>query len=59
VLNNGSDSQSRDIPLRAESSLKNGTVLKDQLTGETVTVQNGKIHVQSSGKGARIFLPQQ
>jgi alpha-amylase len=57
VLNNGHDGQERDIPLRAESHLKNGTVLKDMLTGETVKVENGKIHARLNGKMARIFLP--
>jgi alpha-amylase len=57
VLNNGFDGQERDIPLRAESHFKNGTVLKDMLTGETVKVENGKIHARLNGKMARIFLP--
>ncbi len=57
VLNNGYDNQERDIPLRPESGIKNGTVLKDLLTGETVTVQNGKIHAKCGGKQARIYVP--
>jgi|GEM_PF-181373 len=56
VLNNGYDQQDRDITLRAESQIKNGTVMKDLLTGDKVTVQNGKIHVSAQGKGARIFV---
>jgi len=57
VLNNGYDTQHRDIPLRTESALKDGTVLKDLLTGDKVTVQGGKIHTEIQGKKARIFVP--
>ena len=57
VLNNAYDTQHRDIPLRAESNLKDGTVLQDVLTGDKVTVQGGKIHAEIQGKKARIFLP--
>lgn len=57
VLNNADATQSRDIPLRAESQLANGTVLQDMLTGEKTTVQDGKIHCEVGGRSARIYLP--
>jgi hypothetical protein len=59
VLNNGYDGQQRDIPLTPENRLiKDGTVLVDSLTGEKVTVQNGRIHVNLPAKGARIYFPE-
>lgn len=58
VLNNDTRAQSRTIPMRAESQLKDGTRLVDQLTGEAVTVSGRKIQVSMSGKQARIFVPQ-
>ena len=56
VLNNAYDTQQRDIPLRAESKIKDGTVLKDLMSGEKVTVRGGKIHIQPGGKKAQIFV---
>jgi len=56
VLNNAYDTQQRDIPLRAESKIKDGTVLKDLMSGERVTVRGGKIHIQPGGKKAQIFV---
>ncbi|HEY9766675.1 MAG TPA: alpha-amylase family glycosyl hydrolase, partial [Chroococcales cyanobacterium] len=56
VLNNASGEESRDIPLRPGSKIKDGTVLTDKLNGGTVTVQNGKISLRISGKSARVFL---
>jgi alpha-amylase len=58
VLNNGWDRQVRDIPLRAESELRDGAVLKDAITGRTVTVQNRRVHVEMDGKKPLILLPQ-
>ncbi|MNL42583.1 hypothetical protein D3C87_1650460 [compost metagenome] len=55
ALNNDGRAQHRLIPLRAESKLKEGTVLVDRLTGERVTVQGGKIQVSLEAKQARIF----
>ncbi len=57
VLNNAGDKQVRDIPLRSESKLKDGQVMKDVLTGNTVTVQNGRIHSELDGKRAAIYFP--
>lgn len=57
VLNNNTQTETREIPLRTESTLKDGTVLEDRLNGGTVTVQNRKITVQTAGKTARVFLP--
>ncbi|MBI2267314.1 MAG: hypothetical protein HYU64_19470, partial [Armatimonadetes bacterium] len=56
ILNNSPDTQTRDIPLRAESQLTDGKVLKDLLSGETVVVKDRKIHVQSGGKRARVLV---
>lgn len=56
VLNNAYDTQQRDIPVRAESKIKDGTVLKDLISGEKVTVKNGKIHIQTGGKKSQIFV---
>ena len=57
VLNNSPSDQTRDIPLRAESQLKDGTVMKELLTGETVTIQNGRIQSHLGGKKAGIYMP--
>ncbi|MHB2015891.1 MAG: alpha-amylase family glycosyl hydrolase [Candidatus Xenobia bacterium] len=58
VLNNDNGGQTRDIPLRAESHLADGTVLKDLLSGRTVTVQNHQIHCALDGKSAMILVKQ-
>ncbi|HEY9857384.1 MAG TPA: alpha-amylase family glycosyl hydrolase [Stenomitos sp.] len=58
VLNNDPTSQSRTIPLRAESRLTDGTTLVDALTGQTVTVAGRRFGVTLAGKQARIFVPQ-
>lgn len=57
VLNNSTDRQTRDIPVRPESKLKDGAVLKELLTGKTVTVQNGRIQCEVDRKSAGIYLP--
>ncbi len=57
VLNNDARSQVREIPLRAESKLKDGTRLVDQLSGETVVVSQRKIRLTLPGKGAVILKP--
>lgn len=57
VLNNGYSNEHRDIPLRAESNLKDGTVLKDTISGKTVTVKDGKIPAELNPKQAAIFIP--
>lgn len=56
VLNNDGRTQSRTLPLRAESQLKDGTKLVDALTGESVTVSGGRIGVSLAGKQARILV---
>lgn len=56
VMNNSGQGQRRDIPLRAESQLKDGTVLKDVLTGEKIKVQNHRINADVRAKSARIFV---
>jgi len=55
VLNNGTDNETRDIPLRAESSLPEGTCLKDLLSDTVVTVKDHKLHMEMNGKQARIL----
>ncbi len=56
VLNNSHDNQERDIPLRADNKIiKDGTVLVDMLTGEKVTVKNGKVHASVPAKKSRIY----
>jgi len=45
VLNNSSNSQYREIPVRAESNIPKIAELKDLLTGKKVKVENGKIKV--------------
>jgi alpha-amylase len=57
-LNNDDQAQTRDIPLRAESQLPDGTVLTDMLNGGTVTVANRHLHVTLGAKQARIFAVQ-
>lgn len=57
VLNNDWRRQDRQIPLRAESRLREGESLVDALTGDRVTVRNRRIDVAIGGKQARIFLP--
>ena len=57
VLNNSTDNQTREIPVRPESKIKDGTVLKEVLTGQTVTVENGRIRTQLNGKSAGIYMP--
>lgn len=57
VLNNSPHEQTREIPVRAESRLREGMALKELLTGETVTIQNGRIHSTLGGKQAAIYMP--
>ncbi len=57
VLNNGYEKAERDIPIHADSSIKDGTVLKDAITGEKVVVKDGKIHASIDPKRAGIFIP--
>lgn len=57
ALNNDWRRQEMHMPLRAESLLKDGEQLVDQLSGERATVQGRKIHVKLEGKQARIYLP--
>ena len=57
ALNNAGDGQNRSIPLRAESKIANGTVMKDLMSGRTVTVRDGKLDVQLDAKSAGIYVP--
>ncbi|MCA9797552.1 MAG: alpha-glucosidase C-terminal domain-containing protein, partial [Candidatus Eremiobacteraeota bacterium] len=55
-LNNGDSHESRQVPLRPENRLiASGTVLVDALSGQEVTVTDGKISVELAPKSARIF----
>ena len=57
IFNNSEDPQHRKMPLRKESEIKDGTVLKDLLSDRTVTVQNGHIEQELEPKSAGIFVP--
>lgn len=57
VFNNDHNPSSRDIPLRSESQLADGTVLKDLLSGRTVTVRDRRIHSELETKSAAIYVP--
>lgn len=57
VFNNAETEQHRAMPLRAESKLQNGTVLKDLLSERTVTVKDGRIEQSLPAKSAGIFVP--
>ncbi len=57
VLNNDGGSQTREIPLRAESHLANGTVLVDVLSGQKTTITDGKLQAQLGPKQAAIYVP--
>lgn len=57
MFNNSNDPQQRRIPLRSESRIADGTVLKDLLSGETVTVHDRHIESAMQGKSAGIFVP--
>jgi len=56
ILNNSRGEQTREIPLRAESKIPDGTVLKDALSGSTITVSNRKIKVTLGGEEPKIFI---
>ncbi len=57
VLNNSDRRQVREIPLRAESRLQDGTRLMDQLTGDVTVVTQRKIRATVPAKGALILKP--
>ncbi|MFP4496670.1 MAG: alpha-amylase family glycosyl hydrolase [Vulcanimicrobiota bacterium] len=56
ILNNSYSDQYREIPLREESHTENGTVLKDVLTGQKITVQDKKIKVKMGRKQPLILV---
>jgi alpha-amylase len=56
VMNNGSSAHDREIAMRPESQMKDGTMLKDALSGDRVKVENGKIKTRVNEKSARIFF---
>jgi alpha-amylase len=43
VFHNGTEAAQRQVPLRAESELREGTVLVDVLSGREITVQQGRL----------------
>ncbi len=49
VFHNGTVPTHRSIPLRAESSLPEGTVLTDALSGREVVVKNGRLELGLDG----------
>ena len=56
MLNNDGREQRRQVPLRAESALPDGTVLTDRLGGGSVTVKDHKLDVVLGPKQARVFV---
>ncbi|MCE1248224.1 MAG: hypothetical protein LWY06_16410 [Firmicutes bacterium] len=56
VLNNSYDNQYREIPMRAESNLKNGTVMKDALTGTEYTINDGKLKLNLQRKQPLVLV---
>ena len=56
VLNNGYNDEYREIPLRKESELKNGDVMKDALTGREFTISEGKLKVNLGKKQSLVLL---
>lgn len=57
VLNGSADSQQRDIPVPALGNLKDGTRLRDVLSGQETVVRNGRIPVDVPGRTPRVFMP--
>ncbi len=57
VFNNGDGVEKRHIPLRAESYLKDGIVMRDLLSGRTLTIRNGHLDVELERKSAMILVP--
>lgn len=55
-LNNSYDNQQRDIPIRAESSFKDGTCLVNVLGSDEAVIKDGKIRVNFSPKEPKIFM---
>ena len=45
VFHNGYQEAHREMPLRAESNLKNGQVLVDALSGREFQVRDGKLNI--------------
>jgi alpha-amylase len=56
MLNNDDRAQTRDVPLRAESQLSDGTTLVNKLGSDTLSVSGRKIHVTLGPKEAKIFV---
>ncbi|MBT9586254.1 alpha amylase C-terminal domain-containing protein [bacterium] len=57
VINNGSESSQRQIPLREGSPLQEGQKIKDALSGREFTVKNGKVDVELPPRSALILVP--
>lgn len=55
VLNNSDSRETRTMQIRAESQMANGTVLKNLLGNDSVTVENRKITINLAPKEAKIF----
>ncbi len=58
ALNNSYTDQYREIPIRKESELKNGDVLKDALTGKKYVITDGKIKITLGRKQPAILIPE-
>lgn len=57
ALNNSYQDQHREIPLRKESALKNGDILKDIISGREITIQNNKIKLNLGRKQPAVLIP--
>ena len=57
VFHNGYGTGHRQIPLRAESNLREGQILVDALSGKEVRVRDGKIDVTLEPLTPLVLLP--
>ena len=55
VFNNAPDSEKRQIPLHEGSSLADGTVLVDQISGREFAVKDGRVDVDMPGRSPLIL----
>ncbi|MBI3927764.1 MAG: alpha-amylase [Armatimonadetes bacterium] len=58
VFNNGPETARRRIPLRAESRLPDGTVLRDLLSGQTLQVRDRHLEIELASKNPMILVPE-
>jgi len=56
VFNTSGSEQQRSMPLRGESELANGTRLKDLLSGQVVTVRDGRIDLKLGARQSAVLV---